>query len=69
MGILENAKPAIVICTRNRARATAFYRGTLGWTLAYEDQFAAVFKVAEPLCSFRPFPIGYRTSTQFSVSA
>ena len=45
MGILENAKPAIVICARNRARATAFYRGALGLTLAYEDQLAAVFKV------------------------
>jgi catechol 2,3-dioxygenase-like lactoylglutathione lyase family enzyme len=43
MGILEDAKPTIVICTRDRARATAFYRDTLGLTLAYEDSFAAVF--------------------------
>jgi catechol 2,3-dioxygenase-like lactoylglutathione lyase family enzyme len=43
MGILEAAKPAIVICTRDRARATTFYRDTLGLTLAYEDNFAAVF--------------------------
>jgi catechol 2,3-dioxygenase-like lactoylglutathione lyase family enzyme len=43
MGILEAAKPAIVICTRDRARATAFYRDTLGLTVAYEDSFAAVF--------------------------
>jgi catechol 2,3-dioxygenase-like lactoylglutathione lyase family enzyme len=43
MGILEFAKPAIVICTRDRARATAFYRETLGLVLAYEDEFAAVF--------------------------
>jgi catechol 2,3-dioxygenase-like lactoylglutathione lyase family enzyme len=43
MGILESAKPAIVICTRDRARATAFYRETLGLALAYEDNFAAVF--------------------------
>ena len=43
MGILETAKPAIVICTRDRARATAFYRDTLGLTLAHEDKFAAVF--------------------------
>lgn len=42
MGILETAKPAIVICTRDRARATAFYRDTLGLTVAYEDGFAAV---------------------------
>ena len=43
MGILETAKPAIVICTRSRARATAFYRDTLGLPLAYEDHLAAVF--------------------------
>ena len=43
MGILESAKPAIVICTRDRARATAFYRETLGLVLAHEDKFAAVF--------------------------
>jgi len=43
MGILESAKPAIVICTRDRVRATAFYRDILGLPLAYEDKFAAVF--------------------------
>jgi len=43
MGILQNAKPAIVICTRDRARSTAFYRDTLGLTLAHEDKLAAVF--------------------------
>jgi catechol 2,3-dioxygenase-like lactoylglutathione lyase family enzyme len=43
MGILEAAKPAIVICTRDRDRATKFYRDTLGLLLAYEDDFAAVF--------------------------
>ena len=45
MGILESAKPAIIICTRDRARATAFYRDTLGLTLAYEDSLAAVFNI------------------------
>jgi catechol 2,3-dioxygenase-like lactoylglutathione lyase family enzyme len=45
MGILEAAKPAIVICTRDRARAAAFYRDTLGLPLAYEDNFAAVFNI------------------------
>jgi catechol 2,3-dioxygenase-like lactoylglutathione lyase family enzyme len=45
MGILEAAKPAIVICTRDRARATAFYRDTLGLPVAYEDNFAAVFNL------------------------
>jgi catechol 2,3-dioxygenase-like lactoylglutathione lyase family enzyme len=43
MGILQNAKPAIVICTRDRPRSTAFYRDTLGLTLAHEDNLAAVF--------------------------
>jgi catechol 2,3-dioxygenase-like lactoylglutathione lyase family enzyme len=45
MGILEAAKPAIVICTRDRARAAAFYRDTLGLNVAYEDTFAAVFNI------------------------
>jgi catechol 2,3-dioxygenase-like lactoylglutathione lyase family enzyme len=45
MGILENAVPAIVICTRDRARATAFYRDALGFKLSNEDNFAAVFTV------------------------
>lgn len=43
MGILESAKPSIVICTRDRAGAAAFYRDTLGLAVAYEDTFAAVF--------------------------
>lgn len=46
MGILESAKPAIIICTRDRARATAFYRDTLGLAMTYEDNFAAVFNTA-----------------------
>lgn len=45
MGILEAAKPAIIICTRDRARATAFYRDILGLRVAYEDSFAAVFNI------------------------
>ena len=45
MGILEAAKPAIIICTKDRGRATAFYRDTLELTPAYEDTFAAVFNV------------------------
>jgi catechol 2,3-dioxygenase-like lactoylglutathione lyase family enzyme len=46
MGILTAAKPAIVICTRDRARATEFYRDVLGLELAYENNLAAVFNVA-----------------------
>jgi catechol 2,3-dioxygenase-like lactoylglutathione lyase family enzyme len=45
MGILGSAIPAIVICTRDRARATAFYRDTLGLKLVSEDNFAAVLEV------------------------
>jgi catechol 2,3-dioxygenase-like lactoylglutathione lyase family enzyme len=45
MGILETATPAIIICARDRARATTFYRDTLGLTLAYEDGFATVFNI------------------------
>jgi len=45
MGILDAAKPAIVICTRDRARSSAFYRDTLGLKLSHEDQFAAVFEL------------------------
>ncbi|MBV9396722.1 MAG: VOC family protein [Bryobacterales bacterium] len=43
MGILESARPAIVICTRDRARATAFYSKALGLVLAHEDKFGAMF--------------------------
>jgi catechol 2,3-dioxygenase-like lactoylglutathione lyase family enzyme len=43
MGILEAAKAAVVICTRDRNRAVRFYRDTLGLTLAFEDHLAAVF--------------------------
>ncbi len=45
MGILEAAKPAFIICTIDRARATAFYRDTLGLTVAYEDSLAAVLNI------------------------
>ena len=47
MGILESAKPAIVICTRDRSRSITFYRDILGLRLAYEDKFAAVFNIGE----------------------
>jgi predicted enzyme related to lactoylglutathione lyase len=45
MGTLELAKPVIVICERDRARAAEFYRETLGLAFAYEDNFATVFNV------------------------
>lgn len=45
MGTLETARPIIVIATRDRARATAFYRDTLGLVMTSEDNMAAVFDV------------------------
>jgi predicted enzyme related to lactoylglutathione lyase len=45
MGILELAEPAIVICARDRDRATAFYRDTLGLAFFRQDRFNAVFKL------------------------
>jgi predicted enzyme related to lactoylglutathione lyase len=47
MGILEFAKPVIVVCTRDRARAINFYRDSLGLTLRQEDALAAVFTAGE----------------------
>ena len=44
-GSLEDARPVIVICTRDRGRATAFYRDTLGISLVCEDDLAAVFSM------------------------
>ena len=68
MSILGAAKPAIVICTKDRARSTSFYRDTLGLTLAYEDDFAAVFNTAESLCASHSWPISRRMSTPSSAS-
>ena len=45
MGVLEAARVAVVICTRDRASATKFYRDTLGLPLVSEYNFAAVFNV------------------------
>ncbi|HLX00232.1 MAG TPA: VOC family protein [Candidatus Acidoferrales bacterium] len=45
MGILEAAKPVIVICTRDRAQAADFYRDALGLRMTSEDKFAAVFDI------------------------
>jgi catechol 2,3-dioxygenase-like lactoylglutathione lyase family enzyme len=45
MGILQAAKPVAIICTRDRARAAAFYRDTLGLRMKLEDDYAVVFDV------------------------
>ena len=41
--ILSHAKIGAFVCTRDRATAKAFYGGTLGLTLKYEDDYAVVF--------------------------
>jgi len=46
MGILQAAKPVAIICTRDRSRAAAFYRDTLGLRMKLEDDYAVVFDVA-----------------------
>ncbi len=43
MGTLAAAKPAIIVCTRDRDRSAAFYRDVLGLTLVRDDPFATVF--------------------------
>lgn len=45
MAGLETAKPIVVICTKDRARAAAFYRDTLGLTLTLEEDLATAFDV------------------------
>jgi catechol 2,3-dioxygenase-like lactoylglutathione lyase family enzyme len=45
MGVLESAKPAIVICSRDRSRSTTFYRDILGLPLVQEDDLAAIFQI------------------------
>lgn len=42
--LLKSAKVMTFIATADRARAKAFYAGTLGLPLTSEDQFAAVFE-------------------------
>jgi len=43
MGIAACANVMTFVCTLDRARAKAFYGGTLGFALTHEDDFAAVF--------------------------
>jgi len=45
MAGLGAAKLIVVVCTRDRTRATAFYRDTLGLTLTSEEGLATVFDV------------------------
>ncbi len=41
--ILGTSKVGAFLCTQDRATAKAFYGGTLGLTLKYEDDYAVVF--------------------------
>jgi len=45
MGILEAAQLVAIICTRDRSRASIFYRDTLGLRMKLEDDYAVVFEV------------------------
>jgi len=42
-GMLDKAKIGAFVAVTDRAKAKAFYGGTLGLTLAHEDNFAMVF--------------------------
>lgn len=45
MGALSNARPVVIICTRDRAASEPFYRDVLGLTMTGSDDFAAVFDI------------------------
>ncbi len=45
MGALSNAKPVVIICTRDRAVSEPFYRDVLGLKATGSDDFAAVFDI------------------------
>jgi hypothetical protein len=69
MGILEAAKPAVVICTRNRDRATVFYRDKLGLAMV-KRTISRLSSTSEELrCVSRLWLISCRMSTPSSDSA
>jgi catechol 2,3-dioxygenase-like lactoylglutathione lyase family enzyme len=71
MAGLADAKPIVVVCTRNRTRAATFYRDTLGLTLTSEDALAAVFDVggtAVSLSTVADFTPHEHTILGFKVS-
>lgn len=45
MGALGEAKPVVIICTRDREKSEPFYRDVLGLKMTGSDDFAAVFDV------------------------
>lgn len=56
MALPSTAKPIGFIATADRARATAFYRDTLGCRLVGEDRFAATFDMAGLTVRLTPIP-------------
>ncbi len=46
IGILESAKPVVIIATRDRKISAPYYRDTLGLPLISEDPYAAVFNLS-----------------------
>ncbi|MFN0025510.1 MAG: VOC family protein, partial [Parvularculaceae bacterium] len=47
MSLLQQAKPVVIICTRDRALSLPFYRDTLDLPLTGEDDFAAIFALKD----------------------
>lgn len=43
MGLLKDAKPVVIIATRDRTISEPFYRDTLGLPMVGDDPYAAVF--------------------------
>lgn len=56
MGILGSAKVCAFVATRDRAKAKAFYGGTLGFTLKSEDDYGTVFDLHGASLRITPLP-------------
>ena len=56
MGVLESAKVCAFVATRDRAKAKAFYGGTLGFTLRSEDEYGVEFALHGTRLRITPLP-------------
>jgi len=65
MGALGQAKLVAFLGTRDRARAKAFFAGTLGLPLVHEDNFAMVFDAGGT--ALRVTPVRELTPQPFTV--
>ncbi len=45
MGALADARPVVIVCTRDRAVSEPFYRDVLGLRMTGSDDFAAIFDI------------------------